>query len=346
MSSIRDAEPSSFEEADKLQVWKDAMLEEYRSILKNNVWDILPRPKDKSVVSSKWMYKIKHTTNGSVEKFKARFVARGFTQKEGIDYDETFAPVARYTSIRVIIALASVLGWKLHQMDVKTTFSNGKIEQEFFVEQPDGFVLHNKDTHVCKLRKALYGLKQAPRVCYERIDGFQKSDADANMYFKVRGNQPVILILYVDDLFLIGDEGLIAWYKRELISEFEMKDLGLMHYFLGLEVWQRQGEIFLAQGKYTVDVLKRFGMMNCKSTTTPMITNLRKLHDSDTGSNLVDPMYRQLIGSMMYMIHTMPDICYAVIGVKFGSIDSHSPMRGHMGHPEASQGDLENQPVL
>jgi hypothetical protein len=159
MSNISEARPSSFEEADKLQVWKDAMLEEYMSILKNNAKDIVPRPKDKSMVYSKWIYKIKHATDGSVEKLKARFVAKGFTQKEGIDYDETFSLVAKYTSIRAIIALASVLGWKLHQMDVKTTFLNEKIEQEVFVEQPDSFVLHNKDTHVCKLRKALYGLK-------------------------------------------------------------------------------------------------------------------------------------------------------------------------------------------
>jgi hypothetical protein len=322
MSSISDAEPSSFEEVNKLQLWKDSMLDEYGSIIMNNVWDIVSRPKDTSMVSSKWIYKIKHAADGSVEKFKARFVARGFTQKEGIDYEETFAPVAWYTSIRTIIALAPVLGWKLHQMDAKQTFLNGKIEHEVFVEQPNGFVLHNKGTHVCKLRKALYGLKQAPRVWDDKIDGFlkslgfQKIDADANMYFKVRGNQPVILILYVDDLFLTRDEGLIAWCKRELTLEFEMKDLGLMHYFLGLEVWQRQGEIFLAQGKYTVDVLKRFGMMDCKSMSTPMVTNLRKLHDSDTGSDLVDPtMYRQMIGSLMYMIHIGLDICYVVIAM-------------------------------
>jgi hypothetical protein len=148
MRRISDAKPSSFEEAEKLQVWKDSMLEEYKSIIKNNVWDIVQRPKDKSVVSSKWMYKIKHEADGSVEKFKARFVDRGFTQKEGIDYKETFSPVARYTSVRAIISLASVLGWKLHQMDVKTTFLNGNIEQEVFVEQPDGFILHNKGTHV------------------------------------------------------------------------------------------------------------------------------------------------------------------------------------------------------
>ena len=145
------------------------MLEEYRSILKNNVWDIVLKPKDKSMVSSKWIYKIKHATDGSVEKFKARFVAKGFTQKEGIDYQETFSPVAMYTSIQVIISLASVLGWKLHQMDVKTTFLNGKIEREVFAEQPDGFILHNKGIHVCKLRKALYGLKKAPRVWYDGL---------------------------------------------------------------------------------------------------------------------------------------------------------------------------------
>jgi hypothetical protein len=140
----------------------------------------------------------------------------------------------------------------------------------------------------------LYGLKQAPRFWYDRIDGFiksmgfHKSDVDANLYFKVRGNQPAILILYVDDLFLIGNEGLIAWFKRDITSEFEMK-----HYFLGLEVWKRRGEIFLAQGKYIVDVLKRFGMMDCKSMSTLMVTNLKKFHNSDTGSDLVDPtMYR------------------------------------------------------
>jgi hypothetical protein len=265
---------------------------------------------------------IKHGADRSLENFKEIFVAIGFTQKDGIKYEETLSLVATYTPIRTIIALAPFLGWKLHQMDVKTTFLNGKIEQEVFVKQPDGFVLHNKCTHVCKLKKALYGLKQAPRVWYDRIDvflkilGFQKSDVDANLYFKVRGNHPVIIILYVDYLFLTGDEGLIDWCKREITLEFEMKDLGLMHYFLGLEIWKRQGKIFMAQGKYIVDVLKRFGMMDFIHMSTPMITNLRKLHDSDTISDLVDPtMYRQLIGSMMYMIHTRPDICYEVIGM-------------------------------
>jgi hypothetical protein len=120
--------------------------------LKNDVWDIVFRPEGKSVVTSKWIYKIKHATDGSFEKYKAIFVARGFSQVEGLDYDDTFAPVTRYTSIRTIIALAASMGWKLHQMDVKTTFLNGEIEEEVYIEQPEGFVIHNEKSHVCRLK--------------------------------------------------------------------------------------------------------------------------------------------------------------------------------------------------
>jgi len=170
-------------------------------------------------------------------------VTRGFSQKEGVHYDETFAHVARYTSIRTIIAIASVMGWKLHQMDVKNAFLNGVVDQEMYIEQPKGFTFHESESHVCKLKKALYGLKQAPRAWYARIDGFLKSlgflknNVDSNLYFKVLDGFLVILILYVEDLFLTGNEKLIAGCKKELSKEFEMKDIGLMHYFLGLEVW-------------------------------------------------------------------------------------------------------------
>ena len=138
-------------------------------------------------MTSKWIYKIKHAADGSAEKYKARFVARGFSQKEGIDYEETFAPVARYNSIWAIISLASVMGWKLHQMDMKTAFLNGVFEEEVYIEQPEGFVVHGSNSHVCRLKKALYGLKQAPRAWYSRIDGylqrlgFTKSEADSNL---------------------------------------------------------------------------------------------------------------------------------------------------------------------
>ena len=242
LSELIKSEPTNVKEALSHQSWKEAMIEEYNSILKNDVWDIVPRPKNKSVVSSKWLFKIKHAADGSIEKYKARFVARGFSQKEGIDYDETFAPVARYTSVRTILAIAASKGWKVHQMDVKTAFLNGKIEEEVYVEQPEGFSVFDRQTHVCKLKKALYGLKQAPRAWYERIDtyllklGFAKNEADPNLYFKTEEDDMVIFVLYVDDLLITGDEHMIEKCKQDLSAEFEMKDLGLLHYFLGLEI--------------------------------------------------------------------------------------------------------------
>jgi hypothetical protein len=159
MSHINYSEPSCYEEASSKLIWRDAMMEEYQSIMKNGVWDISLRPEGKSVVTSKWIYKIKQTTDGSIEKHKAIFVARGFSQVEGIDYEETFAPIAQYTSIQMIISFATSMGWRLHQMDVKTTLLNGEIEEEVYIEQLGDFVIHEKESHVCRLKKALYGLK-------------------------------------------------------------------------------------------------------------------------------------------------------------------------------------------
>jgi hypothetical protein len=293
------------------------MTQEYQSIIKNDVWEIVPRPKSKDVVSSKWLFKIKHAANGSTEKYKARFVAHGFSQKECIDYEETFAHVARYTLIRTIISLATKMKWKLHQMDIKTSFLNGVIEEEVYIEQPQGFEVEDMKTHVFKLKKALYGLKQAPRAWYGRINnfltslGFTKSKVDSNLYFKVMNDDMVILPLYMDDLFLTGEEKLITECKKKLALEFEMKDLGLIHYFLSLEVWQSPERIFLNQGKYAVEILKRFDMLECKSMNTPMETKLKFL--VDTSPELTDAMlYSQIIRSQMYLTNTRPDICFFV----------------------------------
>jgi hypothetical protein len=297
MCNLLEKELTCFEESIQIKEWEDAMTEEYQSIIKNDVWEIVPRPKSKDMVSSKWLFKIKHATEGSIEKYKARFSAWGFSQKEDIDYEETFSPVARYTSIRTIIALAAKMKWKLHQMDVNTTFLNGVIEEEVYIEKPQGFEVENMKSHVCRLKKALYGLKKAPRAWYGQIDsflmslGFTKSKEDSNLYFKVMNDEPVILLLYVDDLFLIEEENLITSCKKRLASELEMKDLGLMHYFLGLEVWKSLERIFLNQGKYAVEILKRFDMLECKSMNTPMEAKLKLL--VDTSSKLIDAtLYR------------------------------------------------------
>ena len=140
------------------------MIKEYQSIMKNDVWDVVPRLEGKSIVTSKWIYKIKHAADGGIEKYKTIFMARSFSQKEGIDYEETFAPVARYTSIRSVLSLAVVKKWKIHQMDVKIAFLNGVVEEEVYVEQPLSFETHDRESHVCILKKVLYGLKQAPKT--------------------------------------------------------------------------------------------------------------------------------------------------------------------------------------
>ena len=159
MCDLVDKEPTCFEEAIKQKGWANAMVEEYQSIIKNEVWEVVPRPKDKSVVSSKWIFKYKHLENGSIEKYKEKFVSREFSQKEGINYENTFAPVARYTSIITILSLESNMKWKLHLMDVKMKFINGLIENEVYVEQLQGFKINDQKTHVCRLKKVLYGLK-------------------------------------------------------------------------------------------------------------------------------------------------------------------------------------------
>ena len=192
--------------------------------MKNDFWDIVPKPESKSVVYSKWIYKIKHVVDGSIEKYKEIFVARGLSQKEGIDYEENFAPVARYTSIKTIMPLASMMKWYLHQMDVKITVLNGMIEEEAYIECTQGFEVEDKVTHVCKLKKDLYGPRKDPRAWYGRIDsfltilGFTKSISNPNLYFKVMDDEPVILLLYVDDLFLTGNNNRLWIARRSLLK--------------------------------------------------------------------------------------------------------------------------------
>jgi hypothetical protein len=201
-------------------------------------------------------------------------------------------------------------------MDVKIAFLNGVVEEEVYVDFPEGFEVGDRETHVCRLRGALYGLKQAPRAWYSRIDnylremGFEGSEVDLYLYFLI-GEALLILVLYVDDLFLSGNEQLIADCKTNLAAEFEMKDLGLMHYFLGLEVWQQDGRFFLGQGKYTVEILRSFRMTGCRPMSTPLVKNWRKIDASDS-KTIDSTVYRKLIGSLMYLVNTQLDIGFGV----------------------------------
>eukprot|EP00253_Pinus_taeda_P032741 PITA_32741 len=202
-------------------------------------------------------------------------------------------------------------------MDVKTAFLNGVTEEEVYIEQPEGFEVFNNELHVCKLKRALYGLKQAPRAWYTRIDnyvtrlGFSKSEANPNLYLIVVEGQLLIIVLYVDDLILAGDELLILSCKDDLAKEFEMKDLSLLHYFIGLEIWQCNGGLFVSQGKYAREILEKFNMHGCKPVDTPLPRGWRN-EDATSGEEVDATGYRYLVGSLMYFFNTQPDICYAV----------------------------------
>src|SRR5713101_5783312 len=210
----------------------------------NDTWDLVPLPKGRKLVRSKWVYRNKYALDGSVERLRERLVAKVFSQVEGIDYNETFVPVAKMNSIRLVLSLAALHNWEFHQMDVKSAFLHGDLHQEIYMEQPPGYVQNNSSL-VCLLKKSLYGLKQAPRAWYAKMDsslldtGFSRCHSDPNVYTKKVGNHLIILVLYVDDLILTGsDPNLITHVKSSLKQNFEMSDLGHLHYFLGLQVLQ------------------------------------------------------------------------------------------------------------
>ncbi|KAL0387727.1 UNVERIFIED_CONTAM: Retrovirus-related Pol polyprotein from transposon RE2 [Sesamum radiatum] len=279
--------------------------------------ELTDRPKDKEVIGVKWIYKTKLNADGSIQKHKARLVAKGYSQLPGIDYTETFAPVARLDTIRALIAIAANKKWKIYQMDVKSAFLNGYIDEEIYVEQPQGFIAKGSEEKVLRLKKALYGLKQAPRAWYSRIDkyfmdrGFRRSLSEPTLYIKSQGNDTLIVSLYVDDLIYTGNnEKMIQVFKEDMMKTFEMSDLGLMHFFLGIEINQEKEGIFICQRKYTETLLKKFKMESCKTVTTPLVTGEK--YQKEDGSQKVDgSMYRSLIGSLLYLTATRPDIMFA-----------------------------------
>lgn len=311
-------EPTSFDEASKHQVWIQAMEEEIKMIEKNKTWEMVDRPPNKEVIGVKWVYKTKLNPEGSVQKHKARLVAKGYSQLPGIDYTETFAPVARLDTIRALIALAAQKKWSVYQLDVKSAFLNGYLEEEIYVEQPQGFVKKGKEDKVLRLRKALYGLKQAPRAWYSRIDnyftsqGFRRSLSEPTLYIKTQGTTDTLIVsLYVDDLIYTGNnEKMVKQFKEDMMKTFEMSDLGTMHYFLGIEVNQNEEGIFVSQKKYTENILMKFRMHDCKPVATPVVTN-EKLQKEDGSPKADASLYRSLIGSLLYLSATRPDIMYA-----------------------------------
>jgi hypothetical protein len=243
------------------------MDEEFDQMEKNYTWELVPRPNNKNVISTKWVFMNKLNEDGQVTRNKARLVCKGYAQIEGIDFEETFSPVARMEAIRLLLAYACSKNIKVYQMDVKSSFLNGELEEEVYIEQLEGFQLSEKTDYVCKLKKALYGLKQAPRAWYSRLDnylqqaGFRKGSADNNLYIKVSQGNILLIEVYVDDIiFGSDDDRLSQKFAKDMQNEFEMSLLGELSFFLGLQIRQSNQEIFIYQTKYIREMLKRFGM--------------------------------------------------------------------------------------
>ncbi|KAI5334234.1 hypothetical protein L3X38_024367 [Prunus dulcis] len=311
-------EPEKCEEAAQDQSWIKAMEDELSMIEKNGTWELVNRPSDKQVIGVKWVFKTKLNLDGSVQKNKARLVAKGYVQKPGIDYNETFAPVARLHTIRTLISLAAQKGWKLYQLDVQSAFLNGKLQEEVYVEQPEGFVVQGKEDRVYRLHKALYGLKQAPRAWYGEIDsyfaecGFEKSLSEATIYTKTRGENDILIVsIYVDDIVYTGsNQGMLNEFKKDMKEKYEMTDLGLLHHFLGMGVIQTDSSIFIHQRKYASSLLNKFGLTDCKPVSTPLVATEKLIKDDGSGA-ADEENYRKLVGSLLYLTATRPDVMYA-----------------------------------
>ena len=314
-------DPKTYKEAmlsRDVAFWKEAINDEMDSLLFNNTWIIVDLPPGSKAIGCKWVFRRKYNTDGSIQTFKARLVAKGYRQKEGIDYFDTYAPVARITSIRVLLALSSIYNLYVHQMDVKTTFLNGDLDEEVYMEQPEGFVLPGNEHKVCKLIKSLYGLKQAPKQWHEKFDsvileyGFTHNSADKCIYSKFTDSFGVIICLYVDDMLIISTNmhG-INDTKNYLTSTFKMKDLNEVDTILGIKVRKHSGGFALCQSHYINKILNKFNHLNIKEANTPYDVS-SKLTEN-TGISVAQIEYASAIGSLMYTIHcTRPNIFFTV----------------------------------
>jgi transposase InsO family protein len=309
--------------------WTNAINAEMSALERNRTWEVVNKPADRKVIGSKWVFKIKYDASGNVEKYKARLVAKGFSQIEGLDYDELFAPVVRFDSLRLLLAVAAKNRWIPAQMDVTAAFLYPELQDDLYMQLPEGYRQEGK---VAKLKKCIYGLKQSPREWYARLAttlnklGFNTSKFDPCVF--IHATQEFFIAVYVDDISLFGPPGnLMNSVKGTLSSEFEMKDLGSLHWLLGLEIIFTDSGINITQTAYFEKILKRFQMLDCNPCALPIDPHI-KFEDKPVVSTEEIRDYQSVIGSLMYAVSaTRPDLCFAV---SFLSQFNHSPTIQHM----------------
>ncbi|KAJ1685788.1 hypothetical protein LUZ63_017178 [Rhynchospora breviuscula] len=310
-------EPEHFGEAMKDNNWRKAMQTEIEALERNKTWSIENLPSEKKAIGCKWVYRIKYNSDGSVERYKARLVVLGNRQVEGIDFKETFAPVAKMVSVRTFLAVAVARGWELHQMDVHNAFLHGDLHEEVYMRLPSGFA-SKYPGKMCRLRKSLYGLRQAPRMWFSKLTealqayGFTQSYADYSLFTLEKHDKFLAILVYVDDLVIAGNNSeAIVQFKQYLSRTFHMKDLGALKYFLGIEIARNPTGLYLCQRKYTLDIVAECGLLGGKPAAFPIEQN----HNLSiaSGKPMEDPeRYRRLIGRLIYLTITRPDLCYSV----------------------------------
>ncbi|GKC77420.1 retrovirus-related pol polyprotein from transposon TNT 1-94 [Tanacetum coccineum] len=270
------------------------------------------------IITLKWIYKVKSDELGGVLKNKARLIARGYRQEEGIDFEESFAPVARLEAICIFIAFSAHMNMVVYQMDVKTAFLNDILREEVYVSQPDGFVDPENPNHVYKLKKALYGLKQAPRAWYDLLSSFLLSEkfttgtVDPTLFVRREGKDISLVQIYVDDIIFASTKpDLCETFSKVMCSKFKMSMMGKLSFFLGLKISQSPKGIFLNQSKYALESLKKYGMETCDPADTPMVEKSKL--DEDPQGKVVDPTcYHGMIGTLVYLTSNRPDLVFAV----------------------------------
>lgn len=318
LSSVPVAEPVNVSEALQVPEWKAAMESEYAALIKNDTWKLVPYEAHMNMISTKWLFRVKYNKDGSVERYKAQLVARGFQQHAGVDYFHIFSPVIKPMTLRVVFSLAVTRGWKIQQVDINNAFLNGSLKETVYIDQPEGFHSASQPHHVCKLVKALYGLKLAPKAWYDTLKGFLISSgfthslADHCLFHKAVNGKLLVLLVYVDDILITGDDPLMVQQLiTALNSSFSLKHLGENNYFLGLEAHVTNQCISLTQSKYARELIAKAHLQNCKPSPTPLCPS-HKLSCNDSSSFDNPSLYRSIIGGLQYLTLTRPDLSFSV----------------------------------
>lgn len=324
--------PTNYRAALKDPNWYKAMLDEYNALMNQNTWSLVAHLAGANIVTGKWIFCHKYHADGTLSRYKARWVVRGFNQREGVDYGETFSPVIKPATIRLVLSIATSKEWPIHQLDVKNAFLHGTLSETVFSQQPSGFIDSNHPNFVCKLNKSLYGLKQAPRAWFLRFTtflskiSFAAAKADSSLFIMHQGSHTAYLLLYVDDIVLTASSStLLKKIIDGLQQEFSMSDLGPLHHFLGIAVTRSQSGLFLSQEQYAEELLDKANMSNCNPCVTPVDTSPKL--SSASGQPLDNASeYRSLAGALQYLTLTRPDISYAT---QQACLFMHSPTEAH-----------------